>query len=123
MKVVETFVSFSCFNPHPARKPDATWGPIAEQQFLAVSILTRPESRMLQCFLIDSVTDFYVSILTRPESRMLRVISPGVLDLENVSILTRPESRMLQERNSACEFLHSVSILTRPESRMLLCLS
>ncbi len=35
------------FNPHPARKPDATKLFHAIRHFFLVSILTRPESRML----------------------------------------------------------------------------
>ncbi len=68
----------------------------------AVSILTRPESRMLrgQCWRCAKAEA--VSILTRPESRMLPLARHVLMELEKkVSILTRPESRMLHQ----CRFL------------------
>ncbi len=84
------------FNPHPARRPSATCstfapartlvpfqsspGPKAEcytqpaaalQGALAVSILTRPEGRVLQPLPADARVGDPVSILTRPEGRVL----------------------------------------------------
>ncbi len=59
------------FNPHPARRPDAmaeAGRKLAEQ---VVSILTRPEGRMLFVQLGDFSLYDSVSILTRPEGRML----------------------------------------------------
>ena len=80
----------SCFNPHPARKPGATGvgggigrmfqsspGPktgcnrLAERDdhHVTVSILTRPEDRVLQVGAARPIGDV-VSILTRPENRV-----------------------------------------------------
>ncbi len=61
------------FNPHPARRPDATWLPVATQVRCWVSILTRPEGRMLPGNTELDYAHFGVSILTRPEGRMLRL--------------------------------------------------
>ncbi len=63
-----------CFNPHPARKPDATTITNPQAQLGRVSILTRPESRMLHVSTENNSNDSKVSILTRPESRMLRLL-------------------------------------------------
>ncbi len=60
------------FNPHPARKPDATRKSARNAPMIRiVSILTRPESRMLPDLLPFNGFVGNVSILTRPESRML----------------------------------------------------
>jgi len=60
-----------------------------------------------------------VSILTRPEGRVLRRGEGRGRSRRSVSILTRPEGRVLQ---TGC-YVHNadlqVSILTRPEGRVL----
>ncbi len=62
-----------CFNPHPARRPSATAaeprGPRLRGQ---VSILTRPEGRVLRRGRGPARLAEHVSILTRPEGRVLR---------------------------------------------------
>ena len=111
-----------------------------------VSILTRPEGRVLAAVLHDVIHTHHrvVSILTRPEGRVLagaggrqRSTSPGFnphpprgagagreippgQQRGAVSILTRPEGRVL----GCPEVLGwpvsiRVSILTRPEGRVL----
>ncbi len=87
---------------------------------LWVSILTRPESRMLQSWKAVLLAPGKVSILTRPESRMLPF-----------SHLARWDSTVLFQSSpgpkAGCYVEHlkalitylEVSILTRPESRML----
>ena len=60
-----------------------------------------------------------VSILTRPEGRVLRT-NPGAVDRPPaVSILTRPEGRVLQKLQAVGLWQEYVSILTRPEGRVL----
>ncbi len=158
-----------CFNPHPARKPDATiawlsgWivqflfqsspGPKAgcycckachQGRIRQVSILTRPESRMLlahTCYTASelrfqsspgpkagcyaSFDEVYrvqsiVSILTRPESRMLRldyVTGPPITDRFQSS--PGPKAGCYCVGPTGKNENNGVSILTRPESRML----
>ncbi len=75
------------------------------------------------CYLFGGIhipVHVVVSILTRPESRMLHVLQAIRYRSINVSILTRPESRMLQLQVGKWYPVCKVSILTRPESRMLL---
>ena len=59
------------FNPHPARRPDATrlCTDVAEQM-LRVSILIRPEGRMQLLHQAHRCRTEIVSILIRPEGRM-----------------------------------------------------
>ncbi len=65
-------ICFACFNPHPARRPDAMQGLVNRRaEDRGVSILTRPEGRMLWEDLEGLVNWRPVSILTRPEGRML----------------------------------------------------
>ena len=49
--VVKAASSAQCFNPHPARRPDATKGDGATPLNYTVSILIQPEGRMLRQFL------------------------------------------------------------------------
>ena len=108
------------FNPHPARRPGATFGgrftPIPKTLFQsspgqkagcnrrpagplwlgipAVSILTRPEGRVQQSAGQDRRHVDTVSILTRPEGRVQRHGIPSVVCPAVVSILTRPSGRV-----------------------------
>ena len=114
--------SRSCgFNPHPARRPDATVASGDDITGLSVSILIRPEGRMQHHVVGPAVADVVqVSILIRPEGRMQR---PGRFQQryrpQQVSILIRPEGRMQQEQTpQASAALGQVSILIRPEGRM-----
>ena len=61
----------TCFNPHPTRRPGATCLGHLPEAFTAVSILTRPEGRVLQPDLAQTDHSRSVSILTRPEGRVL----------------------------------------------------
>ena len=61
-----------CFNPHPTRRPGATIWLFFRRPDLSVSILTRPEGRVLLTDLDVLAADVIVSILTRPEGRVLR---------------------------------------------------
>ena len=56
-------LSLRGFNPHPARRPDATCGGLHVQPGIIVSILIRPH-------LSHTVLTIGVSILIRPEGRM-----------------------------------------------------
>ncbi len=84
-----------------------------------VSILTRPESRMLRFDVIHASPPCQVSILTRPESRMLQ--------REGVTFFGGSKFQSSPGPKAGCYFIHGeimlieekVSILTRPESRML----
>ncbi len=108
-----------------------------------VSILTRPEGRVLRiapriaparrcCFnphptrrpgaTVGAAAcggGQNVSILTRPEGRVLPVREPGAPRCVSVSILTRPEGRVLPLSTRSDGDTYVVSILTRPEGRVL----
>ncbi len=111
---------------------------------IAVSILTRPEGRVLRVAVIlrDGLHPLFqsspgpkagcyasrsassrsvrsVSILTRPEGRVLHEQGAGHGRLRVVSILTRPEGRVLQRGGWSSSAFRAVSILTRPEGRVL----
>ncbi len=60
-----------------------------------------------------------VSILTRPEGRVLRAVVDVLLGHADVSILTRPEGRVLPTYKELFDQYLDVSILTRPEGRVL----
>ena len=60
----------SCFNPHPARRPDATREGNAMRRDRTVSILIRPEGRMQLKLPVITLAPAPVSILIRPEGRM-----------------------------------------------------
>ena len=110
----------------------------------AVSILTRPEGRVLLLYSARDGQSARVSILTRPEGRVLPAgnsaataapawfqSSPGpkagcyavgkaeTRANERVSILTRPEGRVLPAKDGGALRAEMVSILTRPEGRVL----
>ena len=63
---------WNCFNPHPARRPDARpLKPGAGSPRLTVSILIQPEDRMQVLVVFDPRSDgLLVSILIQPEDRM-----------------------------------------------------
>ena len=42
-----------CFNPHPALGPGATYASLLARRWFMVSILTRPEGRVLRIFARD----------------------------------------------------------------------
>ena len=133
------------FNPHPARKPGATRdGNISSRIDCRFQSSPGPKAG---CYPVHHNSDDLrtpVSILTRPESRVLpsavstrRPAStrfnphparkPGATALHGhkgvcieVSILTRPESRVLLGLGDTAGRARCVSILTRPESRVLL---
>ena len=58
------------FNPHPARRPDATAADYQYPAALYVSILIRPEGRMPPPIIFNGISLTAVSILIRPEGRM-----------------------------------------------------
>ena len=108
------------FNPHPARRPDATavWHRSARPG--AVSILTRPEGRMLP--VVKDVGSLVDGFQSSPGPKAGCYLEPEHNDERHiwVSILTRPEGRMLQIEQGLTSLSTLVSILTRPEGRMLL---
>ena len=69
--------AYASFNPHPARKPGASVISKIYIPFNHVSILTRPESRVLLLSETQYTHKYIVSTLTRPESRVLRSAFPG----------------------------------------------
>ena len=106
------------FNPHPTRRPGATLESIAGRRTLTVSILTRPEGRVLQK--ITARTPARVGFNPHPTRR------PGATPpphnphcTKGVSILTRPEGRVLPTGHTILTNKQGVSILTRPEGRVL----
>jgi len=61
-----------CFNPHPTRRSGATLQTRDWTHVDDVSILTRPEGRVLRTAAGCASRPLTVSILTRPEGRVLR---------------------------------------------------
>ena len=108
------------FNPHPARRPDAT-----SRASISVSALSPFQSSPGQkagCNLLPgTVCDIRgtVSILTRPEGRMQRPDSVQRHAVGPVSILTRPEGWMQRSSFNPAIPPSRVSILTparRPDA-------
>ena len=60
----------SRFNPHPARRPDATSDHLHGYRPATVSTLTQPDGRMPVDFTVKLILDDHVSILTLPDGRM-----------------------------------------------------
>ena len=89
----------SGFNPHPTRRPGATVELEINLYGWVVSILTRPEGRVLRTFVTFTTRPAQlVSILTRPEGRVLLTEGSAGAERSSVSILTRPEGRVLPIR-------------------------
>ena len=84
----------SGFNPHPARRPDATRYARAYGPGRHVSILIRPEGRMQLLRREPIHPAVLVSILIRPEGRMQPTSGVSPKSTRLVSILIRPEGRM-----------------------------
>ena len=106
------------FNPHPARRPDATRRPRfrpAGQRFQSSS------GQKAGCNFLDALCAFgllEVSILIRPEGRMQRSARRQRVAWPLVSILIRPEGRMQRSARRQRVAWPLVSILIRPEGRM-----
>ena len=87
------------FNPHPARKPGASQGlfssPRSKKGFNPHPARKPGASDLGPC----QGHCHPVSILTRPESRVLMGDRPQPPDFTDVSILTRPESRVLPSKS------------------------
>ena len=134
------------FNPHPARRPDATprlpgvrlrllafqsspgpkagcnVPPLERPYRLRVSILTRPEGRMQRQELWDN-WEWNPKFQSSPGPKAGCNVPHGRAvrgDRWTVSILTRPEGRMQRRGQLWRGPTHQVSILTRPEGRMQL---
>ena len=90
-------LSPTCFNPHPARRPDATRdGSDTLVSINGVSILIRPSGRMQHGFVcLQQFADclgFNPHPARRPDATLaLAGLNPTIFD---VSILIRPEGRM-----------------------------
>ncbi len=85
-----------CFNPHPARRPSATGGQrVLERHARGVSILTRPEGRVLRArkYLRFAFRLFQSSPGPKAECYLVVVVVERIVVV--VSILTRPEGRVL----------------------------
>ena len=109
----------SCsFNPHPARRPDATrLGDVIYPRPPYVSILIRPEGRMQHPIpIMYDGRNVHVSILIRPEGRMQRQAAGALLLRRQVSILIRPEGRMQPARSSGIAYA-STSFNPHPARR------
>ncbi len=109
-----------CFNPHPTRRPGATFYEGRSTLCASVSILTRPEGRVLHVGGSSAYDIAGFQSSPDPKAGCYRVLArrrsvsacfnphptrrPGatldkgvnILNLESVSILTRPEGRVLQ---------------------------
>ena len=133
-----------CFNPHPPRGAGATKYYGYSETTLAVSILTRPEGRVLRswhighdrehwfqsspaprggCYLKSrlSAEELAVSILTRPEGRvLLKLIGRNHL-LNLFQSSPAPRGGCYKNALSVGHEYQNVSILTRPEGRVLRC--
>jgi len=132
------------FNPHPARRPSATRLPGLAVVARDVSILTRPEGRVLRLDLIVcGAAHLRVSILTRPEGRVLPAWTLGTGHAAQFQSSPGPKAECYATVTAApllattfqsspgpkaecyrCRHGHdldggAVSILTRPEGRVL----
>ena len=113
----------TCFNPHPVRRPDATW---ADHDLVSivqvVSILTRSVDRMQLAEMHPLHPTIEVSILTRSVDRMQRAQRQlKSREARHVSILTRSVDRMQHGQWFADVGRPvDVSILTRSVDRMQL---
>ena len=107
------------FNPHPTRRPGATW--LAKTGCLAQTFQSSPDPKAGCYFVVFAlyVLQLPVSILTRPEGRVLRLRRTIEAGRRGVSILTRPEGRVLLFYTRWQLPASDVSILTRPEGRVL----
>ena len=95
-------VSAIMFQSSPAPKGECYASPMRfHLRPLVVSILTRPEGRVLRLRECERRLGHLVSILTRPEGRVLRGACRRAAAHTHVSILTRPEGRVLQGRRPA----------------------
>ena len=109
------------FNPHPARRPDATRRGASVGRVEEVSILIQPEGRMqLRLVAGPGAAPAEVSILIQPEGRMQRLGAARVLGEVLVSILIQPEGRMQPPWAQNVHVKARVSILIQPEGRMQL---
>ena len=130
------------FNPHPARRPDATREGWSIPAMPEVSILIQPEGRMQPVGVValpfihlmfqssssqkagcnsgrgPAERGADVSILIQPEGRMQPLSSGLAIPLAEVSILIQPEGRMQHLPPLGCPTLVGVSILIQPEGRM-----
>ena len=86
------------FNPQPPRRTAATGKAVAASLPGVVSILSRPEGRLLQLKRQQKPEQTQVSILSRPEGRLLPSNRGIAARRVNVSILSRPEGRLLLHR-------------------------
>ena len=116
-------VFHSGFNPHPARRPDGAAHPARRPDSVFQSSPgQKAATRDAGCNLRRAGwrPRSSVSILTRPEGRMQQCSGPRMALTGNyiVSILTRPEGRMQLVAAGFLDNLILVSILTRPEGRM-----
>ena len=111
------------FNPHPARRPDATDHYSAEKAPCA--LFQSSSSPKAGCNGYDDEGNAYidnlVSILIQPEGRMQLRYAPVCQPFDNVSILIQPEGRMqLSGVTPHRDAAERVSILIQPEGRMQL---
>ena len=111
------------FNPHPARRPDATRRVLAALHGrLLVSILIQPEGRMQHLAGVRVILVVEVSILIQPEGRMQRPSScpwpSAAPTCFNPHPARRPDATTQGLGEVAIRF--GVSILIQPEGRMQL---
>ena len=115
----QTSTSRASFNPHPARRPDATPRHGDDLHRGAVSILIRPEGRMQQA----GETRHLMTTKFQSSSGQKAGCNTGggghPRHPIRVSILIRPEGRMQLEVGPFLGLAErGVSILIRPEGRM-----
>ena len=87
-------IALAGFNPHPTRRPDATCKDLSGWGLRKVSILTRPEGRMLLYFRESRYSGELFQSSPDPKAGCYAV-ALGEGASAGVSILTRPEGRML----------------------------
>ena len=110
----------ACFNPHPARRPDASIVQPADVGRLDhVSILIQPEDRMQEYQSVDQPGPQAVSILIQPEDRMQGryqvFIAPAKFVFQSSS---SPKTGCKRRWPPVRSCGRPVSILIQPEDRM-----
>jgi len=84
------------FNPHPTRRPGATLGNRPQRRVYGVSILTRPEGRVLLPHLRHELPEWRFQSSPDPKAGCYMARRHRRNGSRRVSILTRPEGRVLR---------------------------
>ncbi len=112
-------VAWRCFNPHPTRRPGATWRTMPGRWRGGVSILTRPEGRVLHAVAETFTSDDVFQ--SSPDPKAGCYYLPSLSFSTNGRFNPHPTRRPGATTVGPHKDVHpGVSILTRPEGRVLL---